>query len=152
MKECNLLQTYEIFLKIMYLKLLQEYWTYEWDLWNRLVKVVQYNAPDNGECVEVSYEYDVLNHRISRTTDSETTKYAYGRNGALAYQEKTVDGSAFISEDPARDGANWYGYAGCNTMVYMDRIGLFYYTAEGQQSSTSIQLILFTLSNWRLYV
>ena len=26
------------------------------------------------------------------------------------------------------------------------------YTPYGQQSSTSIQLILFTLSNWRLYV
>ena len=125
MKECNLLQTYEIFLKLIYFKLLQEYWT---------------------------YEYDALNHRISRSCGEETTKYAYGRNGALAYQEKTVDGSAFISEAPARDGANWYGYAGCNPMVYMDRIGLFYYTAEGQQSSTSIQLILFTLSNWRLYV
>ena len=61
-----LLQTYEIFLKIMYLKLLQEYWTYEWDLWNRLIEVKQYNTPDNGECVDVSYEYDALNHRISR--------------------------------------------------------------------------------------
>ena len=92
MKECNLLQTYEIFLKIMYLKLLQEYWTYEWDLWNRLVKVVQCNVPDEGECVEVSYEYDALNHRIKRTSyddnnkEQEVTKYAYGRNGALAYQ------------------------------------------------------------------
>ncbi|MBO5482362.1 MAG: RHS repeat protein [Spirochaetaceae bacterium] len=199
----------------------KEYWTYEWDLWNRLVKVVQYNAPDNGECVEVSYEYDALNHRISRTSGTETTKYAYGRNGALAYQEKTKDGSvtkrsfaylnneivgftdkvggeesvyytvtdiqgsitevydgssnlvwksgytafgelagevvdlidfdgmytgcdydsdtgltyhwnrwrsedgsAFISEDPARDGANWYGYAGQNPMVYTDPTGL----------------------------
>ena len=199
----------------------KEYWTYEWDLWNRLVKVVQYNAPDNGECVEVSYEYDALNHRISRTTDSETTKYAYGRNGALAYQEKTKDGSVtkrsftylnneivgftdktgeeesayytvtdiqgsitevydgssnlvwksgytafgqlagevvdlidfdgmytgcdydaetgltyhwnrwrsedgscFISEDPARDGANWYGYAGQNPINNIDHNGL----------------------------
>lgn len=44
---------------------------------------------------------------------------------------------ALISEATARDGMNWYGYAGQNPMVYMDRIGLFYYTAEGQQSSTS---------------
>lgn len=50
---------------------------------------------------------------------------------------RNEDGSAFISEDPARDGANWYGDAGCNPLVYVDRIGLFYYTAEGQQSSTS---------------
>ena len=204
-----------------------EYWTYEWDLWNRLVKVVQYNAPDEGECVDVSYEYDALNHRIKRTNydennkEQEVTKYAYGRNGALAYQEKTVDGnvtkrsftylnneivgftdkvggeetayytvtdiqgsitevydgssklvwksgytafgeiagetvdlidfdgmytgcdydsatgltyhwnrwrsedgSVFISEDPIRDGMNWYGYAGCNPMVYVDPTGL----------------------------
>ena len=217
----------------------KEYWTYEWDLWNRLVKVVQYNAPDNGECVEVSYEYDALNHRIKRTSydennkEREVTKYAYGRNGALAYQEKTKDGSvtkrsftylnneiigftdcenneetayytvtdiqgsitevydgssklvwksgytafgelagevvdlidfdgmytgcdydaetgltyhwnrwrsedgsAFISEDPARDGMNWYGYAGCNPIVYVDPTGLAAYGPDGQQYST----------------
>ena len=28
-------------------------------------------------------------------------------------------------------------YTGCNPMVYVDRIGLFYYTAEGQQSSNN---------------
>ena len=38
---------------------------------------------------------------------------------------RSEDGSAFISEDPIRDGMNWYGYAGQNPMVYMDRIGLF---------------------------
>ena len=37
---------------------------------------------------------------------------------------RSEDGSAFISEDPARDGANWYGYAGCNPMVYTDQTGL----------------------------
>lgn len=38
---------------------------------------------------------------------------------------RSEDGSAFISEDPARDGANWYGYAGCNPMVYVDPTGEF---------------------------
>ena len=37
---------------------------------------------------------------------------------------RSEDGSAFISEDPARDGANWYGYAGCNPIVYVDPTGL----------------------------
>ena len=37
---------------------------------------------------------------------------------------RNEDGSAFISEDPARDGANWYGYAGQNPMVYTDPTGL----------------------------
>ena len=33
------------------------------------------------------------------------------------------------------DGANWHGYAGQNPMVYVDRIGVFYYTGNVQQSS-----------------
>ena len=37
---------------------------------------------------------------------------------------RSEDGSCFISEDPARDGANWYGYAGQNPMVYTDPTGL----------------------------
>ena len=37
---------------------------------------------------------------------------------------RSEDGSAFISEDPARDGSNWYGYAGQNPMVYVDPTGL----------------------------
>lgn len=50
---------------------------------------------------------------------------------------RSEDGSCFISEDPIRDGANWYGYAGQNPMVYVDRIGLFAYGADGQQHSTN---------------
>ena len=37
---------------------------------------------------------------------------------------RSEDRSSFISEDPARDGANWYGYAGCNLIVYVDLTGL----------------------------
>ena len=44
---------------------------------------------------------------------------------------RSEDGSCFISEDPARDGSNWYGYAGCNPMVYVDRIGLWIHNSDG---------------------
>ena len=107
----------------------KEYWTYEWDLWNRLVKVVQYNAPDNGECVEVSYEYDALNHRISRTSGTETTKYAYGRNGALAYQEKTKDGSVTKRS---------FAYLNNEIVGFTDKVGgeeTVYYTVTDIQGS-----------------
>ena len=214
-----------------------EYWEYEWDYHNRLVKVQQYNAPDNSSNVCVEYVYDAMNRRIERISytgeTSELTQYAYGRNGALTYQEKTAgssvttrsfvylnnqiagfmdtengiesiryavtdiqgsvtevydednrllwksgytafgikagettnlidfeglytgcdidaetgltyhwnrwrseDGDSWLSQDPARDGLNWYGYAGQNPVNFIDVIGLFYYNADGQHSSS----------------
>ncbi|MBE6361706.1 MAG: RHS repeat protein, partial [Treponema bryantii] len=141
----------------------QEYWTYEWDLWNRLVKVVQYNAPENGECVEVSYEYDALNHRILRKTDTETTKYAYGRNGALAYQEKTKDGKVtkrsftylnneivgFTDETNAEEEKVYYTVTdiqGSITEVYDGSSKLVWksgYTAFGEIAGETVDLIDF---------
>ena len=42
-----------------------------------------------------------------------------------ALKEKPVSReSEFISEDPIRDGLNWYGYAGQNPTNYIDRNGL----------------------------
>lgn len=173
MKECNFLQTYEIFLKLIYLKLLQEY------LNNEVIgftdklgeeESVYYTVTDiQGSITEV-YDndsnlvwksgYTAFGEIVGETVDlidfdGMYTGCDYDAEIGLTYhwnRWRSEDGSAFISEDPVRDGMNWYGYAGQNPMVYVDRIGLFYYTAEGQQSSTSIQLILFTLSNWRLYV
>jgi RHS repeat-associated protein len=37
---------------------------------------------------------------------------------------RSEDGSTFISEDPARDGSNWYGYCGNNPMTRVDPTGL----------------------------
>ncbi len=204
-----------------------EYWEYTWDYHNRLIKVEQYNAPDNAQNVVVEYEYDALNRRIERTSrtkeneeGAQVVQYAYGRNGAITYQKKensgvsrtfaylnnqivgfkdnsdddteklyytvtdiqgsvtevydeegflvwksgytafgikagettnlidfdglytgcdydaetgltyhwnrwrSEDGSFWLSEDPARDGLNWYGYAGQNPTNYIDRNGL----------------------------
>lgn len=75
-----------------------EYWSYTWDYHNRLINVQQFNPQDNDSPIHVAYEYDALNRRISRTSltketeAKEETKYAYGRNGALLYEKKTVNG------------------------------------------------------------
>ncbi len=37
---------------------------------------------------------------------------------------RNEEGDAFISEDPVMDGDNWYGYAGCNPVMYVDPNGL----------------------------
>ena len=199
----------------------RENWKYTWDYHNRLVKVQQFNAPDNAQNVKVEYTYDVMNRRIERASyisgTSVKTQYAYGRNGAMTYQKKTAgtsvtsrtfiylnnqmvgfmdktdnkeslrytvtdiqgsvtevydkdnnllwksgytafgikagettklldfdglytgcdydaetgltyhwnrwrseNGDSWLSEDPARDGINWYGYAGQNPVTYTD--------------------------------
>ena len=100
-EEYYLLQTYEIFLKLIYLKLLQE------NLNNEIIGFTD------------------------KTGEEESVYYT------VTDIQRSEDGSCFISEDPARDGANWYGYAGQNPMVYVDRIGLFFYTGNVQQSSNN---------------
>ena len=66
---------------------------YTWDYHNRLTRFIQQNAPDNSANVCVEYTYDALNRRIERisrtNSETETTQYACGRNGALTYQEKS---------------------------------------------------------------
>ncbi len=59
--------------------------------------------------------------------DGMYTGCDYDADTGLTYhwnRWRNEDGSAFISEDPVRDGANWYGYAGQNPMVYTDPTGL----------------------------
>ncbi len=145
MKEYNLLQTYEIFLKIMYFKLLQEYLNNEiigfTDCENN-EETAYYTVTDiQGSITEV-YDndsnlvwksgYTAFGEIAGETVDlidfdGMYTGCDYDAETGLTYhwnRWRSEDGSAFISEDPARDGANWYGYAGCNPMVYVDRIGL----------------------------
>ena len=37
---------------------------------------------------------------------------------------RSEDGDSWLTQDPAHDGLNWYGYAGQNPINYMDRNGL----------------------------
>ncbi len=66
----------------------KEYWNYSWDLRNRLSSVSKYGQP------VVSYLYDADNLRVVRTKGSDTTVYAYGRNGAITYQKDLTTNTA----------------------------------------------------------
>ena len=48
---------------------------------------------------------------------------------------RSEDGSNWLSEDPAHDGLNWYGYAGQNPTNYIDRNGLKKDKAGGSKSN-----------------
>ena len=50
---------------------------------------------------------------------------------------RSEDGSFWLSEDPARDGANWYGYAGCNPINWQDTAGLEAEAANENQEPTN---------------
>jgi len=149
MKETyNFLQTYEICFKLIYLKLLQEYFN------NKIVgftdktggeETVYYTVTDiQGSITEV-YDgssklvwksgYTAFGELAGETVDlidfdGMYTGCDYDAETGLTYhwnRWRSEDGSCFISEDPIRDGMNRYGYAGCNSMVYTAPTGLATY-------------------------
>ena len=93
-EEYNLLQTYEVFLKILYFKLLQE------NLNNEIIGFTD------------------------KTGEEESVYYT------VTDIQRSEDGSSFISEDPARDGANWYGDAGCKDLENQQIIVLLIHSIE----------------------
>ena len=116
----------------------KEYWLYTWDLWNRLVKVEQHNAPDNNKNILIEYTYDVLDHRIKRENKTEasveTTKYAYGRNGALTYQKKI---------DEAGETSRTFAFLNNQIVGFIDKgaaetRSIFYTTTDIQGSVTEV--------------
>lgn len=94
-----------------------EYWEYTWDLNNRLTKVEQKKDEYDDELVCVEYTYDALNFRISRksTLEGTLTRYAYGRNGALSYEE--------FSKDDAVVGSRSYAYFNNQVIGFTDTQG-----------------------------
>lgn len=146
MKETyNFLQTYEICFKLIYLKLLQEYFN------NEIIRFTD----KLGEEETVYYTVTDIQGSITEVYDNDSNlvwKSGYTAFGELAGETvdlidfdgmyigcdydaeigltyhwnrwRSEDGSCFISEDPIRDGTNWYGYAGQNPMVYVDPTGL----------------------------
>ncbi len=144
-----------------------EYWEYEWDYHNRLVKVQQFNAPDNSTNVFVEYTYDALNRRIERISKTKAeqgiTQYAYGRNGALTYQKKknenikTTRTYSYLNDqiigftDLDRDGTKYVRYTvtdiqGSVSEVYDEENNLLWksgYTAFGIKAGETTNLLDF---------
>ncbi len=146
MKETyNFLQTYEICFKLIYLKLLQEYFNNKivgfTDIDSNNTKSFYYTVTDiQGSITEV-YDgssklvwksgYTAFGELAGETVDlidfdGMYTGCDYDAETGLTYhwnRWRSEDGSAFISEDPARDGMNWYGYCNGNPICYTDPEG-----------------------------
>lgn len=88
-------------------------------------------------------DYTAFGIKAGETTklldfDGLYTGCDYDAETGLSYhwnRWRSEDGDSWLSQDPARDGLNWYGYAGQNPVNFSDNTGLFYYTPEGQKSS-----------------
>ena len=115
---------------------------------------INYRIGVNGQVLsdskENSYSYDGHGNLVNGKDNSSTTVYdAYGNktedigigdapfgycgeytdseSGFVYLRNRYYDPStgSFITEDPVKDGNNWYGYCAGNPVMYIDKLGLF---------------------------
>ena len=75
-----------------------------------------------------NYRYDAFGNVLS---DSEPDRFGYcgefldNESGLVYLRNRYYDTAIgrFITEDPIRDGLNWYGYCGGNPIMFVDPIG-----------------------------
>ena len=97
-------------------------------------------------CGDEAYSYDAFGNQTSETEDSNPFRYSgeyYDAETGLIYLRARYYDSgvgAFTSEDPAKDGLNWYVYCGGNPVNLWDPTGLASYVvvlAAGINSNSS---------------
>ena len=52
----------------------------------------------------------------------------------------------FISEDPAKDGSNWYVYCANNPVMFVDPLGLI---LQSKKESDTDELLAYIWNYWR---
>ena len=78
-----------------------------------------------------TYEYDAFGNEIDKV-DTDTNPWRYcgeyydveTDNIYLRNRYYSPSTGTFITEDPIRDGGNWYSYCGENPIYYLDPYGL----------------------------
>ncbi len=67
---------------------LGSYWSYSYDIWNRLVSVSKGRVGTISAQVVASYEYNAEDLRIKKTTQTATTCYIYDLQGRVIYETR----------------------------------------------------------------
>lgn len=92
-----------------------------------------YQTNDHGDVTawgDVTYSYDAFGNEKTETAGTNNFRYSgeyYDEETGFIYlRNRYYDPSIgrFISEDPIRDGYNWYVYCGNNPVNYIDPLGL----------------------------
>ena len=87
----------------------------------------------SGYCtLETDYTYDAFGNIKSQSDSSENPfqycgEYTDAESGFIYLRARYYDPNAgrFISEDPARDGMNWYSYCNANPVKFKDPSGCY---------------------------
>lgn len=97
----------------------------------------------NNSTVQTRYTYDAFGN-ASRTGSSANPfqycgEYTDDETGLIYLRARYYDPAigSFISEDPARDGMNWYSYCDANPVMFVDPFGLdaIIITNDGQDGT-----------------
>ena len=87
---------------------------------------------DAAGTITKNYLYDAFGNEQTGAADTNPFRYAGeyrdSETGNIYLRNRYYDPSTgrFITEDPIRDGLNWYVYAGNNPIRYIDSLGLYY--------------------------
>lgn len=103
---------------------------------------------NRGTTVENVTRYDAYGNKIEKSGTTNDTPFGYGgeyldKESRLIYLRNRYydsESSRFISEDPIKDGVNWYSYCGGNPVMFWDLLGLedvyiFYNEADKNNAS-----------------
>ena len=144
---------------------------------------INYRIGTNGQVLSDSkenlYSYDGHGNLVNGKDNSSTTVYdAYGNitedigigdapfgycgeytdseSGFVYLRNRYYDPStgSFITEDPVKDGNNWYGYCAGNPVMYIDKLGLFsketILSKESKNNTNDVKILQSFLSTKKL--
>ena len=116
---------------------------------------------DSAYTLIKSYEYDAFG--VEKNPDpADTNPFRYcaeyydAETGYIYLRARYYDvkDGRFISEDPAKDGLNWYVYCGNNPVNFVDPFGLFDYNTKLSKSnhySDDVKVLQNELAWWGYY-
>ena len=107
------------------------------------VERVQRGSYSNG-WYNNRYAYDAFGNYSEETDSPKKNPFRYSgeytddETGFIYLRNRYYDPAIgrFITEDPAKDGLNWYAYCGNNPIHYVDPWGLEYLVVSGSENNT----------------
>ena len=107
--------------------------------------------------VVVDYTYDAFGNQTEEAEDSNPFRYAGeywdSESGLIYLRARYYDSGvgAFVSEDPAKDGLNWYSYCAGNPVNFVDPTGNVITTWDEQNmSSSDLRRLEQYTSDWKV--
>ena len=94
--------------------------------------VICETTTNDGTTTRCEYSYDAYGNQTGTPNDGDTNPFRYcgeyydAESGFIYLRNRYYDPSTgrFITEDPAKDGVNWYVYANNNPVMFFDPFGL----------------------------